>query len=1126
MKDRFLPFAVLILLLFLTCEKERPEITDFSDKITISTSEVDSVEYRRAIIRGSLGETFNRDVQDYGHCWDTIPEPEITKHYTSNGSPKDSVIFTSILEDLLPDRQYYARAYFIIDDQVAYSQPVSFNTRAIGMPVVETESVKFITITSITCGGNVLQANDDSLVARGLCWNKIGNPTINDDTTLNGMGLGKFTAIITDLSVNTKYYLRAYAINTKNTNYGKLDSFITERGIPVLSTTSASEIYATSAKTGGTINYNGGYPITSKGVCWSTLQNPTLQGKKTSDGTGTGSFESSLTELQPGTLYYIKAYAINSIGPGYGDQDSFMTRNGIPKLEVSPATNITATSALSGGSVTDDGGSAIIAKGVCWSTSTGPTVENTKTLDGNGADGFTSVLSGLSVNTKYYLKAYAINSIDTGYSIEVNFTTKDGLPIVNTASVTNITDTSAVSGGNITNDGGFPVTARGVCWNSSQNPTIDNSKTLDGTGSGIFTSNLKDLSPKTIYYVRAYATNVTGTTYGDNQTFTTSTQAPEANTCAATDKTTTTATLNGSVNAHDSSTTVTFEYGTTTSYGMSISATPGTLTGNTLTAVSAGITGLTPNTTYHFRVKAVNSGGTDYGNDQSFTTSTQSPEANTNEATNKTATTATLNGSVNAHNSSTTVTFEYGTTISYGMSISATPGTLTGNTLTVVSAGLTGLDPNTTYHFRVKAVNSGGTDYGNDQSFTTSTQSPEANTNEATNKTATTATLNGSVNAHNSSTTVTFEYGINTSYGMSISATPGTLTGNTLTVVSAGITGLDPNTTYHFRVKAVSSEGTDYGNDLTFITDDGLPTVLTYAITKRFATAAYLEAFMTTDGVTPVNYKGFCWSTTSMPDTFDFKKPAYYGIADEFQTYATGLSPNTTYYVRAYIIDSEKGLIYGNQISFTTLSEGSTNQIGTLTDTRDNRVYNTVLIGSQWWMAENLNYGTQITSPTAQTNNSITEKYCYNNNASNCANYGALYQWNELMNYSMVESTQGICPLGWHIPSDSEWKTLEMSLGMSSSDADNTGWRGQDQAIKLRGNESSGFNSIDAGAYFYFNSSSYIYSGLGSQVYYWTSSFISNAWFRRVDMSTSGNGLGRWGDFGETHGFYVRCVKD
>jgi hypothetical protein len=313
------------------------------------------------------------------------------------------------------------------------------------------------------------------------------------------------------------------------------------------------------------------------------------------------------------------------------------------------------------------------------------------------------------------------------------------------------------------------------------------------------------------------------TTYGSDFTFTTLAILPTVVTNAATGVTSVAASLNGSVNANNSSTVVTFEYGTTVAYGNVGTAVPSPVTGTSNTAVAFGLTGLTPNTTYHFRVIGVNIAGTSNGNDLTFTTTAVLPTVVTNAATLVTASSATLNGSVNANNASTAVTFEYGTTVAYGTVVTAIPSPVTGISNTAVTYALSGLAPNTTYHFRAVGVNTAGTANGNDLTFTTSALAPTVVTNAATLIGAISATLNGTVNANNQNTTVTFEYGLTTAYGTIVNAVPNTVTGFTATAVSASLTGLALYTTYHYRVVAVNATGTSNGNDLTFSTNCTMP---------------------------------------------------------------------------------------------------------------------------------------------------------------------------------------------------------------------------------------------------------------------------------------------------------------
>jgi uncharacterized protein (TIGR02145 family) len=289
--------------------------------------------------------------------------------------------------------------------------------------------------------------------------------------------------------------------------------------IPVLTTTSVSGITRTAAVSGGNVSDDGGADVTARGVCWSTTQDPSTTDSKTTDGSGTGTFTSNIAGLTANTSYYVRSYAINSAGTGYGNQVTFKSSPvSTASLTTTAISSLTSSSAVAGGNISDDGGEEITSRGVCWNTSTNPTIANNKTVDGAGTGSFVSNLINLQPGTDYYVRAYATNNSGTAYGNELTFRTTAVIPTLTTTDISNKTQTSAMSGGNITSDGGSPVTARGVCWSTSQNPTTSGSKTTDGSGSGSFTSNLTGLTAGTTYFVRAYATNSIGTAYG-NQTF-------------------------------------------------------------------------------------------------------------------------------------------------------------------------------------------------------------------------------------------------------------------------------------------------------------------------------------------------------------------------------------------------------------------------------------------------------------------------------------------------------------------------------------------------------------------------------------------------------------------------------
>ncbi len=327
------------------------------------------------------------------------------------------------------------------------------------------------------------------------------------------------------------------------------------------------------------------------------------------------------------------------------------------------------------------------------------------------------------------------------------------------------------------------------------------------------------LNASTTYYYRVRAYNGNGTSGNSNVVNVTTLSAtgpPVVITNPATLIASFSATLNGSVDPHGLSTTVYFQYGTTTNYG---STTLSQIkTGNTYQNVTANISGLTASTTYHFRLVAVNNAGTIYGTDRTFTTLTPTgpPVVTTNSASLIASFSATLNGSVDPHGLTTTVYFQYGTTTNYGLT-TATQNK-TGNTYQNVTANISGLTASTTYHFRIVATNNAGTRYGSDRTFTTlsATGPPVVITNPATNIATNTATLNGTVDPHGLTTTVYFQYGTTASYGHTSASQ--SKTGNTYQNVSTNISGLTASTTYHFRIVGTNNSGTTYGGDRTFTT--------------------------------------------------------------------------------------------------------------------------------------------------------------------------------------------------------------------------------------------------------------------------------------------------------------------
>ena len=290
------------------------------------------------------------------------------------------------------------------------------------------------------------------------------------------------------------------------------------------------------------------------------------------------------------------------------------------------------------------------------------------------------------------------------------------LPTTNAA--TNVAAYSATLNGSV-NPGGLTTSVYFQYGPTTGYGFTTSVQTQTGNTFRNISASISALSPNHDYHFRIVAQNSAGTSYGGDRRFTTltATGLPVVTTNPATLIASFSATLNGSLDPHGLTTNVYFQYGTTTSYGLTTA--PQSQSGNTYRNISANISALLANHIYHFRIVASNSAGTTFGGDRTFTTlsATGPPVVTTSAATNVATSSATLNGSLDPHGLTTTVQFQWGTTSSYGHT---TPmQSQTGNTYRNISANISGLTTHTTYHFRIVATNNAGIRLGGDRTFTT-----------------------------------------------------------------------------------------------------------------------------------------------------------------------------------------------------------------------------------------------------------------------------------------------------------------------------------------------------------------------------------------------------------------------
>ncbi len=858
---------------------------------------------------------------------------------------------------------------------------------------------------------------------------------------------------------------------------------VLQNHLPALITQVVNNITSSSATVGGIITTDGGAAVFDRGVCYSTITTPTVSNNCVHIGQGTGSFSDNLTGLSPNTTYYVRAYAMNSVGTAYGNEVSFTTTTAIqlPTVITTAVNSVAQTIATCGGNVTSDGGATVTARGVCWSTSQNPTTADSHTSDGSGTGSYTSSLTGLTSSTTYYVRAYAINSAGTSYGNEVSFTTTASaqVPSVTTAAVSNVTETSATCGGNVTSDGGATVTARGVCWSTSQNPTTADSHTTDGSGTGSFTSSITGLLANTTYYVRAYATNSVGTTYGNEVSFTTADDVmQDGQPCP--DAPTVTDIDNNTYN--------TVQIGQQCWMKENLRTTH--YANGTSIALGSSISYTTAYRYYPYHNQSIVS---TYGylyNWQAVMGGSSSSSANPSGVRGI----CPVGWHVPSDAEWTQMTDYVSSQIQY----------------------VCGSD--STYVAKALASTTGW----NSSPYTCAV----GNNQSTNNETGFSAFPAGDFNNG---------YNYVETYANFWCATEYNDDGAYIRYFSSDFADvyrdyLDKS--FGLTVRCVRNE-----NDSSTIQ---LPTVTTSAATDITANSATCGGNVTSDGGATVTARGVCWSTSQSPTVYDSHTTDGSGTGN-FTSSLTGLTVGTTYHVRAYATNSA-GTAYGNEVILSLPCLGA----ATVTDI-DNNIYNTVQIGQQCWMKENLRTtryadGTSIALGNS-TSTTTAYRYYPDYNSSNVATYGYLYNWKAVMGNSSSSSAnpsgvQGICPTGWHVPSDAEWTQLTNFVSSQSQYvcvcannyiakalASTIGWNSSSNTCCAVGydpstNNETGFSALPASAYTAPGES----SDFGNYSFFWSTTddsynaFGRNLYYDDNNMSSSA--------YEKSFGFSVRCIRD
>lgn len=857
------------------------------DPPIVTTMPATLLSQTSATLNGSAIEVM-APILSQGFEWRELGEASWTTVSTTINNDN----LAQILTGLTAYTEYEFRAYAITSEGTTYGAIQSFRTLPI-LPTVVTNPATAITQIIATLNGSVA-AGSETISLVGFEWRKQG---ISTWTTVE---LADYALVynLSGIVASTNYEFRAFAITESGTTYGSIEIFTTLAIVPPIVVTNVSTMVGqTVATLNGAITF-GSEAILSQGFEWK-LASATAWTQISSTSVE-NVITHNLTGLTPNRQYEFRSFAVTESGTAYGSIETFTTLLVPQTVETNPATYITETNAILNANISA-GSELITAQGFEWRTASSSTwITVTTPIIGNT---ITYNLTGLTPYVDYEFRAYATTASGTIYGQINSFTTLAIPTIVETNTATLVGQTQATLNGTITL-GSKTVSSQGFEWKlaSASNWTI---VTKSLTGNSV-SHNLTGLTANTAYEFRAFAINEDGTIYGAVQNFTTLLIPPTVATSPATLVAQTTATLNGQVTIGSE---VILAQGFEINLSSSSTWTPltSTLNGSTM---SLNVTGLSQNSAYQYRAYATTLSGTVYGTSQSFTTlAIIPPTVVTNAASAITQMTAVLNGTITAGTSEITIQgFEW--KLSSSSTWTALTSTLNGN---VITNNLLGLSPNTAYQYRAYAVTPEGTVYGTTQNFTTlAILPPNVVTNAASAITQYAATMNGTVTIGSELlTSQGFEYKLaSNSTWIPLIINP---SGNTITY---NLSGLFPDTMYHYRAFATTASGTVYGTTQNIITLAIIPpTVVSNAATAITQTTATISGTITLGSET-LTTQGFEWALANS-STWNIITESLNG--NSITRNLTNLAPNTGYKFRAYA-ETPSGKVYGTTLNFTTLA--------------------------------------------------------------------------------------------------------------------------------------------------------------------------------------------------------------